>query len=121
MKPLCITVIDDDHEVRVALRSALEGWGYAVFSAADGPSGLQLLNEDWPPALLIVDWHMPIMSGRDFISTVRQSPVMAQVPILVISGPENRDEITDVQGFLEKPLRLEDVKRAVETALTPKT
>jgi FixJ family two-component response regulator len=59
-----IIVIDDDQTMRRACQAALRRVGYSVETYADGPSGLERI-EEIRPGVLIVDLKMPGMSGME--------------------------------------------------------
>ena len=78
-----ILVIDDDDDVRSALRRRLEQTGYEVITAADGADGIRLFRES-PVDLIITDIIMPELNGITAILELKQeSP---DVKIIAISG-----------------------------------
>ena len=78
-----IIVIDDDEAMRRACQAALSRAGYQVETYADGPSGLQRI-EEVGAALLIVDLKMPGMGGLEVIERVKQ--IAPDLVIIVITG-----------------------------------
>ncbi len=63
-----ILVVDDEASVRHLLQVVLATEGYEPVLAANGAEGLQLAHEHLP-ALIILDWMMPILDGADFYIT----------------------------------------------------
>ena len=113
-----ILVIDDDVQVRGAVRRILERAGHTVEDVGNGDAGLRAHRER-PADLIITDIFMP---ERDGIETVRQlrreSP---QVKIIVISGGDRTQtmdlrkdaELLGAARSLRKPFELSELVQAV--------
>jgi two-component system response regulator (stage 0 sporulation protein F) len=78
-----ILVLDDDPRVSKALRLVLEHEGFEVTTAADGRTGLGLLEKS-EFDLAIIDIFMPGADGLETIRTLRQR--LPSLPIIVMSG-----------------------------------
>ena len=113
-----ILVIDDDAQVRGAVRRILERAGHTVEDVGNGDAGLRAHRER-PADLIIKDIFMP---ERDGIETIRQlrreSP---QVKIIAISGGDRTQtldlrkdaELLGASRALRKPFELSDLVQAV--------
>ena len=117
-----ILVIDDDAQVRGAVRRILERARHTVEDVGNGDAGLRAHRER-PADLIITDIFMP---ERDGIETVRElrreSP---QVKIIVISGGDRTQtmdlrkdaELLGAARSLRKPFELSELVRAVDELL----
>jgi two-component system, OmpR family, response regulator MtrA len=74
--------IEDDDQIRLALRLALEDEGYVVDEAGDGRSGLAAFDRD-EPDLVIVDLRLPDIQGFDVCRTIRAKSI---VPIMIVTA-----------------------------------
>ena len=74
--------IEDDDQIRLALRLALEDEGYIVEEAGDGRSGLAAFDRD-EPDLVIVDLRLPDIQGFDVCRTLRAKSI---VPIMIVTA-----------------------------------
>jgi two-component system KDP operon response regulator KdpE len=83
-----VLVIDDEPQIRRALRAGLERSGHEVLLAATGEEGLDEAALH-PPDLVILDLAMP---GIDGFEVCRQLREWSQVPILVLSVREGEEE-----------------------------
>jgi CheY-like chemotaxis protein len=110
-----IAVVDDDAFIRQYVGDILRGQGYQIRIASSGMEGLALLHSRVPPALIIVDMLMPIVDGLEIVRIARKEADLGPIPILVISGVENRPD--DVDGFLSKPFTPEQLLAMVRELL----
>lgn len=113
-----ILVVDDEPQIRRALRTALGGHGYEVELAEDGESALDALALH-PPDLVVLDLVMPRVDG---LSVVRQTREWSPVPIIVLSARgDERDKVTALDlgadDYLTKPFGMEELLARVRVAL----
>lgn len=80
-----ILVVDDEPEIRELLKLQLEDAGYRVLLAADARNAARHVREAQPD-LMIVDAHMPYVSGLDFVSALITDSSMPWVPVIFITG-----------------------------------
>jgi CheY-like chemotaxis protein len=104
-----ILVIDDDPDVLDGMGRVLRLHGYQVAPAVDGAEALAwLASAPAPPALILLDLHMPVLDGRGFLEAIARIPRYPGVPVVVASGAE---DVTDqlrglpVDAVLRKPVR----------------
>jgi two-component system cell cycle response regulator len=67
-----VLVAEDDAMFRRILQSWLENWGYTVTLAEDGAKAWDVLQQEAPPQVLILDWMMPEINGLDVCRKVRE-------------------------------------------------
>ena len=117
-----ILIIDDEQDLRLILREALEYVGYEVVEAENGDEGLQHYRET-PADLIITDMIMPGKGGLETIGELqREDP---HVRIIAISGgsPFGHTDALDVakqlgaRRIFHKPFQLPDMCQAVREAL----
>jgi CheY-like chemotaxis protein len=80
-----ILVIEDDEVARELMRRTLERRGYRVLVAADGIEGYDEAASALPD-LIITDIKMPAADGVHLVRRVRDTPALAEIPILVTTG-----------------------------------
>lgn len=120
---MSLLVIEDEKDIREVLRSALELEGYRTFTASNGQEGLQALERLPRPCLILLDMMMPVMNGWEFLKALKESDVLATIPVVVVSAAGERARDSKANGFIKKPidldLLLELVKRYCPTPGTP--
>ncbi|MEK7206045.1 MAG: response regulator, partial [candidate division NC10 bacterium] len=83
--PLRILVVDDEPTVLEALEALLTREGHQVVCAQDGEEALQRAAEERPDIILL-DLHLPGLSGFEVVNRLRQTAGLAQVPVIAFSG-----------------------------------
>lgn len=114
MKPT-VFVIESSHDIRVYLRSELEGKGYLVISAADGRSALEALQTMHAPAVILLDFDLPVVTGEDILAELKRRDLTRPVPVIQIASPgAARHPLA--AALVEKPIRLDTLLAAIEAA-----
>jgi CheY-like chemotaxis protein len=109
-----ILVVDDSADFREGLRAVLEDQGCAVSEAANGKIALHILCTVLPH-LILFDLEMPVMNGWEFYAELQKDPVLAAIPIGVLSSGFDRRPVGSMH-VLGKPLNLNKL-RAVLCAI----
>lgn len=80
-------VVDDSKVVRMVARKILEGFNFRIEEAENGEEAMRLCLRKMPDAILL-DWNMPVMSGIEFLRTLRQMEGGGD-PVVVFCTTEN--------------------------------
>jgi len=116
-----ILVIDDLPENVFMLQDRLENEGYEVVTAYDGKTGIAKAISDMPD-LILLDVMMPEMTGIEVCKTLKQDPVTADIPIIIVtakSGADDAKEGLDAGAFdyIKKPFEKLEMLARVNSAL----
>lgn len=84
-----LLLVEDDPEVRLVLKLALEDEGYVVREAADGNTGLVQFRSE-PPDLVLLDLRLPDMRGLD---VCRQLRAESKVPIIIVTAQTDTHDL----------------------------
>ncbi len=79
-----LLIAEDDPEIRTYLEQGLEK-NFLIQTAGNGKEALEKLSEA-KFDVLVADYHMPVMNGRDLCRNVRKNPDWADIPIIAISS-----------------------------------
>jgi two-component system KDP operon response regulator KdpE len=116
-----ILIVDDDAQIRKLVRVNLEGRGYNVEEAVDGEDAIAHLKATTFD-LLILDLVMPVMSGIEVCTWVRER---SDVPVIVLSAHDDEEQkvraldagaddfVTKPFGYEELLARIRAVRRRV--------
>ena len=123
-----LLVVEDDPAYRFLVQKAFSGrmeqtrWELTV--ATNGEEALDVLfeeeNKSVPlPDLILLDWNLPKLSGREVLQRVKQNQELRRIPVLVLSASEADRDIhaaydNHANGFITKPGGDEALSATVE-------
>lgn len=101
-----ILTVDDDPDILDVLKLTL-GEQYEVFQANNGKEGLNLVQNK-KPDLIICDYMMPVMNGREFCKTLKKDILLRHIPLIMLTGKgEAKDVVSGIEAgaddYLVKP------------------
>jgi PAS domain S-box-containing protein len=117
-----ILLVEDEEKVRHVAERFLSGAGYKVIIAVNGREALEIYSSHREEiALVILDWIMPEMGGREFLETLKN--LDGSVRVIIASGyaidaSELRSFPNNVRASISKPYRLMDLLTEVRHALS---
>ena len=121
MAKATILVIDDDEQVVNFLKENFELEGYRVIIGFDGGMAIDLAQERQPD-LIIMDVNMPMTSGFDALTHLRQTPATRLIPVIFITGLESKTLYPVIDkhqrvAYMKKPIDLEHLNSLVQQFL----
>jgi PAS domain S-box-containing protein len=119
-----ILVADDDDELRGLVLRMIERLGWDAVGVPDGAAAVTALAEEPARyAMVVLDWSMPVMDGREALEAIRLAA--PDLPVFMSSGHSVEMLAAEVDhlrptGFLAKPYRLSELRRVLAAlAATP--
>lgn len=116
---LNVLVVDDSATMRKIIIKTLSMSGLPLgdlHEAGNGAEGLEILRDNWID-LALVDINMPVMTGEEMISRIRQDPETADLPVIVVSTESSTARIEMLSdngvGFVHKPFTPERLRETV--------
>src|SRR5208283_2459574 len=114
-----LAIVDDDADVRVALTRLVISAGFAVETFASGADFLHSI-EDHEPDCVVLDLHMPEMSGFDVQGALASGH--AAVPVVIITGHDTSESRAraiqlGAKAYLCKPVNDEALLAAIGAAI----
>ena len=116
-----ILIVEDDPDVREMLATLLSMEGFYAVGAEDGLEALHLLRTvrhraPDTPCLVLLDLKMPRLGGREFRRAQLGDPIVANVPVAVMSGAvdlEKRAQDLGAVASVPKPIDVEALLEVV--------
>jgi two-component system, OmpR family, response regulator MprA len=113
-----VAVIDDEPGIRTLLELELVDAGFEVRSAPDGLTGLALVRE-WTPDAVLLDVMMPKIDGISLLPELRR---VTQAPIFVVSAKgETNDKVRGLESgadqYVAKPFEIPELIARLRSAL----
>lgn len=87
-----VLIIEDDPSVCELLFASLTRAGHRVSLSQSGEQALAQIEED-PPRVVVLDLNLPGMNGLDVCRTMRRDPWMSKIPVLMLTGQSDEDDI----------------------------
>ncbi|HEY4073565.1 MAG TPA: response regulator [Herbaspirillum sp.] len=115
-------IVDDFSTMRRIVINLLKELGYTKTSEAeDGDKALKVLQAAdalHPINFVITDWNMPVMDGLTLLKTIRASPTMSALPVLMITAEAKKENIVaaaqaGADGYIVKPFNAETLNEKV--------
>lgn len=112
-----ILFVDDDPLTLETLKRSVELFGHEAILATSGKQA-ETIIADHRPDLILTDMRLPDMDGLSLVKTIKETPSVADIPIVVLSASPEVDvgEISLAAGaeeFLTKPVRLETLQDVI--------
>ncbi|MEO8356447.1 MAG: HD domain-containing phosphohydrolase [Chloroflexota bacterium] len=102
-----ILIVDDEYSGRETLQSILEGEGYNLVMAENGPQAIEKAKTILPDVILL-DVMMPGMTGFEVCERIRNDPQVAEIPIIILTALDDRESLltglkAGADDFISKP------------------
>lgn len=108
-----VLCIDDEPDIREALKFALESEGYTFVAAQDFATALRLADER-KPAVILLDLHIPGLDLRELIVRLRLQGIASRV-VLMTAGADASKTARELglKRCLPKPFELDELLAVV--------
>ncbi|MBD3355121.1 response regulator [Candidatus Woesearchaeota archaeon] len=111
-----ILVVDDESEDLDTMKTILEKEGYEVTAVSDGTDALDKLTGNGFD-IILMDIRMPELSGYELLRMLREKINHHAKMLYVSIVPEKEIDMTDADGFIQKPFSPESLLKAVKKAM----
>jgi CheY-like chemotaxis protein/two-component sensor histidine kinase len=113
-----VLIVDDQADSRILLTHYVEDFGCRAIATHSAASALTLARE-LKPDLITLDLMMPGMNGWDLLSELKADPVLATIPVIVVSivAQESRASLLGAIDLVQKPVDRETLFRVLRRNL----
>ena len=122
-----VLVVEDDADIRELITWKLEQAGYSTVAASDGDAGVAAATgavgaSGSAPDLILVDWMMPKMNGLEVTRALRDNPITARIPIILLTAKAQETEVergfaAGVDDYIVKPFSPREMLSRVRAVL----
>lgn len=119
-----VLLVDDSRLARNHIRRVLEGMGLKKIQEAENGAMALTFLKDNTYDLVVTDYNMPEMDGRELSEFIRFNPQTAHIPIIMVtseaadSAHMTNIQQTGVNALCDKPFEAKEVKRMLATLLS---
>lgn len=116
-----VLVVDDNADVVTIVQTILEADGYEALVAYSGVEALTQLAKH-KPDLVILDIMMPEMSGLEVLERMRETPSVAQIPVILLTAKTDDEDFlsgyrSGADYYIPKPFTSEQLLYGVRLVL----
>ncbi len=120
-KDIKVLLVDDEDQLRRVMRDLLEGEGYGIAEARDGPQALDQVDQ-YNPDIIVLDLNLPTLDGYSVLTELRSRPSTKDIPVIVLTAKGEEDNEVRVfelgaDDFLTKPFRARALSARLEAIL----
>ncbi len=121
-----LVVEDNPGDVRL-LKRAMKGFPipFALNVVENGEQALAFLNREQAFAeapmvqLVLLDWNLPRLHGRDVLAAIKSAPALKHIPVVILTSSDAPADISDAYArfsncYITKPLELKEYSWTIE-------
>ncbi|MGC9110067.1 MAG: response regulator [Caldimicrobium sp.] len=115
-------VVDDSKAIREIEKRYLEELGFFVLEAENGEEALEIVKENPDLTLILLDWHMPVMNGYEFLKKLRANPLWSDIKVMMVTTENQQKSVIDAimagaNEYLMKPFDKEMLETKIKYLL----
>ena len=88
-----------------------------MLTAKNGKDAFVVLARNPAPRLILLDLMMPVMDGWQFSDAIQSDPVLAKVPVVVITAFAEQADGVRATGLVKKPVNLDELLEVIGKSL----
>lgn len=108
-----ILIVEDDRRAMTMLFTALTSDRLSVLTADDGQQAIDLLDRGVRPSLVLIDLHMPRVSGAQLIDYLHADPELRLIPVIVLTGEAKHSVRVVADVVFEKPIDVQVLLKTI--------
>jgi two-component system cell cycle response regulator DivK len=112
-----ILIVEDNPQNMNLVEMTLRAGRYSLLKATDGEKAMKIAVKD-KPDLIIMDIHLPKLSGLEVTKKIRQMPALNHIPVIAVTAYAMRgdkEKVIDAgcDAYLSKPVNTRELRRLV--------
>jgi len=116
-----VLIVEDNEKNLKLVRDVLQVKGYSTLEAGTAEDGIRLAHEH-KPDLILMDIHLPGISGIDALKILRSDAATAAIPVIAVTASvmqQDRKQITEAgfDAYVGKPINIREFLDAVRSML----
>lgn len=126
LRDFSILLVEDSSMEVMKVRRAMDSLNLApeITEARNGKEALEALQgQEKAPSLILLDLNMPKMNGIEFLTQLKESNVLVNVPVIILTSSNCENDITTcyklgVSGYITKPTKYTDYLKKMKELFT---
>jgi two-component system chemotaxis response regulator CheY len=121
-QPRVAWIVDDDDEMRHAVKLMLELLEFKVQTFREARTAAQLLLRGRRPSLIVLDINMPEVTGMDMLEFLGMREELRDLPVIMLSTESSDVQVDEAislgaSGFVFKPVTIEELEAVINKVL----
>ncbi len=114
-----ILVVEDNKINRMLMSKLLEPYDFSIIYAENGKVALDILEHNHRIQLVLMDVHMPVMSGLEATRIIKSDDKLKHIPVIALTASVLKDDIkrceeAGMDDFLEKPIQISRMFQVID-------
>lgn len=114
-----ILCMDNSDTIRKIVKDCVLDLGFTFYEAEDGRTGLELATTIEELKMIILDWNMPVQSGRETLRLIRANNRFDNVIVLALIKIENKDQVMEAidlgaTNYMLKPFSVNSLQDKIK-------
>lgn len=114
-----ILCMDNSVTIRKIVKDCVLDLGFNFFEAENGKVGIEIMQEISDLDMIILDWNMPVMSGKETLVALRKLEEMKDVIVLALIKIENKGQVMEAidlgaTNYMLKPFSVNKLQEKIE-------
>ncbi len=119
-----VLIVDDEIHIVHVVAIKLRNNGYEVIAASNGAEAFELASQE-KPDLIVTDCQMPVMTGLELVTKLRQTEETADIPVIMLTArsfaiEDDQKRQLDISDCISKPFSPRELLRSIEDVLYQK-
>ena len=116
-----LILLIDDSMIQLRTLDVLLKHKYKTIMATSGIEGIKIARDEQPD-LILLDYDMPIMSGKETFRKLKEHVETRKIPVVFLTGVDGRKDVEEVlkyqpQGYLLNPVKQERLLETIQSIL----
>ena len=117
-----VLIAEDDPTSQRLVATVVEQFGFSAIKCVNGRQAWEVLSNNPEICLVITDFMMPEMDGRDLVRLIRGHENFRQLPVIIVSAVVGIKDISDLldlgaSRFLPKPMVVDELRHYIDREL----
>ena len=114
-----ILCIDNSKTIRQVIKDCVLDLGFGFYEADNGETGLEMANKIDNLKMIIVDWNMPVLSGKETLRRLNEITKISHTLCLVLIRIENKEDVMEAlqlgaHNYMLKPFSVNKLQEKIK-------
>ena len=119
-----VLIVDDEIHIVHVVAIKLRNNGFEVIAASNGAEAFELASQE-KPDIIVTDCQMPVMTGLELVTKLRQTEETAEIPVIMLTArsfaiEDEQKQQLGISDCLSKPFSPRELLRSIEDILYQK-